>query len=500
MSIYDVRGLDPGQDLRGRSSRRALLRLVALAAWLLPAGGTPALAGYEVLRAFEDPPRNPVALARGADGTLYGTTARGGNPPPGRLDGGGVFRVAADGSGFQTLHTFSGPDGVQPWSVVAGPGGTVYGTTATGGADELGTVFAIAPDGSGFRTVHAFEGTDGAFPNALTLGTDGALYGTTAGGGADATIFRIRPDGSGFETLHTFTCPDDGDSPRAPLVRGPNRVLYGTTGAGGAWGTGTVFRIHESGHGFEKLHDFRPADGEEPTALVLGPAGELYGTTTFGGAFGYGTIFRLAHHAATWSFAKLHDFDSDNGAFPSALALGGAGTLSGIAAGGSSGGGTVFAIGTDGSGFRTVHVFDRSTGYFPKALLAGSNGTLHGTALLGGEKGFGDGATGEGVVFSIAEDGSRFAALHTFGWGDGAFPGPLVRGSDGALYGTPCPKARRTRAVARRSSASSRTATSKGCAASTPDPAPATWCVARTEGSTGRSRSVASTALARSLA
>ena len=71
--------------------------------------------------------------------------------------------------------------------------GSLYGTTAFGGANLDGTVFKVTPTGT-LTTLHSFEGTDGDFPmSALVQGTDGNLYGTTTGGGASGggTVFSL---------------------------------------------------------------------------------------------------------------------------------------------------------------------------------------------------------------------------------------------------------------------------------------------------------------------
>jgi len=63
--------------------------------------------------------------------------------------------------------------------------------------------------------------------------------------------------------------------------------------------------------------------------------------------------------------------------------------------GGASGGGTVFAINTDGTGFRNLHSFTGgSDGANPFAGLILSGNTLYGTASSGG-------SSGSGTVFSI---------------------------------------------------------------------------------------------------
>jgi uncharacterized repeat protein (TIGR03803 family) len=99
------------------------------------------------------------------------------------------------------LYTFIGPpDGFDLSGPLAlGPNGVLYGTTSNGGSGN-GTVFALAPPaqpgGSWTETtLHAFTGDDGAGPRGVTAGPDGTLYGTTVTGGAGGhgTVFALTP-------------------------------------------------------------------------------------------------------------------------------------------------------------------------------------------------------------------------------------------------------------------------------------------------------------------
>jgi uncharacterized repeat protein (TIGR03803 family) len=93
--------------------------------------------------------------------------------------------------------------------------------------------------------------------------------------------------------------------------------------------------------------------------------------------------------------------------------------------------GTVFAINTDGTGFRTVYRFSgNSDGAHPRGGLVLSGNTLYGAAAEGGNFGW-------GTAFAVNTDGSGFKTLHSFSdAADGGYPyGGLVL-SGNALYGT----------------------------------------------------------------
>jgi uncharacterized repeat protein (TIGR03803 family) len=98
------------------------------------------------------------------------------------METGPSFAVTPAGIG-RVLHNFgSGTDGEVPWTGLTDVNGTLYGTTAYGGEYGDGTVFAITTAGServlrNFRTCHN--------PGAPLIDVNGVLYGTTYGGGND---------------------------------------------------------------------------------------------------------------------------------------------------------------------------------------------------------------------------------------------------------------------------------------------------------------------------
>jgi uncharacterized repeat protein (TIGR03803 family) len=131
----------------------------------------------------------------------------------------------------------------------------------------------------------------------------------------------------------------------------------------------------------------------------------------------------------------LHSFTDGpaDGSFPfGSLVLAGS-TLYGMTqTGGTSGGGTVFRIGTDGSGFGLLHSFASGPGdgARPRGDLTLSGSTLYGMTGLGGSSAL-------GTIFGIETDGTGYSVLHSFagGPGDGANPegSLIILGS--TLYG-----------------------------------------------------------------
>jgi uncharacterized repeat protein (TIGR03803 family) len=184
-------------------------------------------------------------------GTLYGTTIN-----DGAYGGGTVFSVTL-GGGESVLHSFGNTgDGSTPQGSLLKVGDRLFGTTTSGGSGtcggsvgDCGTVFRITL--TGVETpIYSFQGgTDGAGPVAGLIDVGGTLYGTTTSGGAGGnicsggcgTVFKITDNG--IETvLHAFTAGNDGWAPFGELLN-VGGVLYGTTAFAGASNYGTVFTV-----------------------------------------------------------------------------------------------------------------------------------------------------------------------------------------------------------------------------------------------------------------
>jgi uncharacterized repeat protein (TIGR03803 family) len=261
-------------------------------------------------------------------------------------------------------------------------------------------------------------------------------------------------------TLYSFTGQGtDGALPYTPLVIGQAGTLYGSTSAGGTAGVGTVFALAPPAvagtrwtetiiHSFTGLNG--PPDGAFPSALI-GKAGLLYGTTQSGGtnpspSQQYGTIFELfapSSAGGAWGEDIIYSFAGGaDGAYPYALIFGNDDVLYGATYGGGNpnctvGCGTVF----EWTGGRKVILYTfagGSDGAAPNTLVA-DHGALYGAASAGG--GNGCGGSGCGTVFKLtppAQSGAAWTenAIYAFTDGsDGAFPGGLVVGKNGTLYG-----------------------------------------------------------------
>jgi uncharacterized repeat protein (TIGR03803 family) len=282
---------------------------------------------------------------------------------------------------------------------------------------------------------------------ALAMGTNGPLYGiSTAGTDADfGGVFSLNLNGTGHALLRSFGSDTNGDTSQsiAGLMLGVNGVLYGVTEGGGNFGIGSVFKLDTVNRSLQVLHSFGSVanDGNNlVAALVLGKDGALYGTTPDGGAYRSGIVFKLTTIGTAYQILHQFGVTYNDAAVPIApLIAGHDGALYGTTAdGGNSNAfaGTVFKLNTDGSGYAVLHSFSFGEGYNPRtALIQGTDGGLYGTTSYGGNY-------DAGVVYRLAPDGSNYRELYSFPTTDGAntgsilAPSALVQGLDGALYGT----------------------------------------------------------------
>jgi uncharacterized repeat protein (TIGR03803 family) len=306
-----------------------------------------------------------------------------------------------------------------------------------------------------YKVLHSFTGSDGSFPRARLLLSRTTLYGTTYCGGIknDAnrygcgTVFKMNTDGTGFTVLHSLNASwpnSDGEYPFGDLVLSGN-TLYGTAEMAGFYGNGTVFKINTDGTGFAVIKNFTAtgwngsaetnADGAYPVAGLTLSGTTLYGTTEIGGVYGGGTVFSVNTNGSGFTVLKNFTGGSDGGGPWGGLVLSGT-TLYGTTMGGGITNdywpwscGTVFKVNTDGTGFTTLYRFTGIDAEYPYGELGLSGTTLYGTTSWQGSST----EPNYGTVFKVNTDGSGFTVLKSFAnW-------PVTEGiwlSGSTLYGT----------------------------------------------------------------
>jgi uncharacterized repeat protein (TIGR03803 family) len=318
---------------------------------------------------------------------------------------------------FNVLASFNGFDGANPGAtLVQGPNGNYYGTTATGGTISTtspgsGVIYEVTPTGK-IILLHIFcleaRCPDGSGPQApLVLATDGNFYGTTVDGGTHSvgTIFKITPEGK-FTSIYSFCAETvlgictDGMLVTAGLIQAVNGDFYGMAQAGGSHNEGTVFRVTSAGK-LTVLYNFCSqdppycADGASPWAtLIQGNDGYLYGTAEEGGTYRGGTVFKLALDG---TLTTIYNFcPSETG-----------------------------VTCPDGSAPES-------------ALIQASNGNFYGATTTGGTVNCGITKVGCGTVFELTPAGV-LTTLHSFcslaNCADGAYPSGVTQGTDGNFYG-----------------------------------------------------------------
>ncbi len=384
---------------------------------------------------------------------LLAACAANATPPAGNALTSSFAHRRSGTSSYRVLFEFRRLHGAHPFASLVNVGGTLYGTTAYGGASKQGTIYALTP--SGVETVlHSFAGgSDGAQPIAHLTEVNGTLYGTTYLGGSNGsgTVFGVSTSGA-EKVLYSFTGGADGGFPDGGLLN-VKGTLYGTTEFGGDLhckgaepGCGTAYSIGTSGSE-HVLHRFtKGADGAFPTGDLLNVSGALYGTTEFGGSKRKGACCGTVYSVTTAGAETIvHAFSGGpDGTAPGVGLIGASGKLYGITryggtgCGGGSyygdGCGLVYSLSTTGTE-KVLHRFtgSQSDGASPDGPLRNVNGTLYGTTALGGAdcQDF----CGDGTVYRVSMSGVE-KVLHFFSASDGQTPSGGVIDVDGLLYGT----------------------------------------------------------------
>jgi uncharacterized repeat protein (TIGR03803 family) len=221
-----------------------------------------------------------TGLVQASNGSFYGTTIEGG-----AYGHGTVFKITPSGT-LTTLYNVcsqSGcPDGDYLYAgLIQATDGDLYGIMDVGGAYGYGTIFKITPRGT-LTTLYSFcsqnDCTDGEYPAAgLVQDTNGTLYGTTADGGANGcsgltcgTVFSLSVGLSPF----VETQPASGKVGAAVNILGTN--LAGATSVRFN-GTAAVFKVVSS----SEITTAVPAGATTGIVQVVTPSGTLSSNVPF---------------------------------------------------------------------------------------------------------------------------------------------------------------------------------------------------------------------------
>ena len=205
-------------------------------------------------QSYPDGASPQAGLLLTSSGALIGSASSGG-----KNNDGAIFQLTPAGSGSYTerlLYSFNGPkkDLGNPYSaIVADASGNLYGSGYDGGAKYRGGVFKLTPSGGGYKESVLYSFTtsrkNGYFPqSSLLLDQSGNIYGTTHSGGIDnvGIIFELSPTGKKNykETvLESFENQFGGGYPLGGLIQDATGALYGTASRGGSEGAGIVYKL-----------------------------------------------------------------------------------------------------------------------------------------------------------------------------------------------------------------------------------------------------------------
>ncbi len=266
------------------------------------------------------------------------------------------------------------------------------------------------------------------------------------GGPGDPLLGAPAPQPTG--TIYAFagagSPAQDGAEPKGTLTAvavGGATVLFGRTAIGGTNGCGTIFSINPDGTHYNVQYRFGGSDGCDPrhdAMIIDANDGKLYGTTqglnqTNNATYGnWGQVFSFTPGTSIpFPIHAVHVFANPS---PTAAPFDGAqqhssftvdpvtGLLFGqSAAGGANGDGMLYALSTDGTKFVDLLDFHKDIGTDPHGRIVLANGVLYGITkkdgLLSTNK---DGSKnyGYGTVFAYTPTNplanGAATALHVF--------------------------------------------------------------------------------------
>ena len=405
---------------RNSCVQRFFLGILLLVTLALAAAGSAYAQTFSVLHNFmgnNDGSEPAYAMTIDSSGKIYGSTFSGDTGT------GTIFEFYKQNSTWvlNTLYHFTGGlDGAVPYAgVTIGPDGALYGTTAYGGFGPCttwggktgcGTVFKLQQSGGTWTESVLFyfqNGPEGGVPygGKLIFDQQGNIYGTTfqGGGGTCAAgcgvVYKLSPSNGSWtqQVLYTFAGPaNDGASPWAGVVFGPDGSLYGTTEVGGSSNVGTIYKLTPSGSGWTEtiLYNFRDQDdGGKPFAgLTFDRAGNMFGATSIGGNVNGGTAFKLTPSGSNWTFQTIYSFTGRRSQLANGpvanLVIDDANNIWGATGGdGSHFVGAIFRLTPTASGYVYTSLYDfrnQEDGAIPRSnLVFDANGNMYGTAANG---------------------------------------------------------------------------------------------------------------------
>lgn len=348
-----------------------------------------------------------------AGDSLFGILSTGG--PGGE---GCIYSIHKDGSGFIIHHQFAMVTGYAPESKLVHFDGRLFGSTSLGGNFDRGVIYTINTDGSDYRVLYHFDGgvnANGTLIGNISISSNGRIFGSTSQAFFDGIstyrLFKVDTSGADFRGLYNGNTYEIGHFTQDVLLVNDEELFFPMA----EWGRhdgGVLNHCDTSGSGNPVYHFGIAPNGFRPsieTGLIKASDGKLYGTTTFGGTDGGGIIYSV--NADGTGFTRLHEFIDAEGFEPAGKLLEASdGKLYGalkwdIA----TTRGSLYRMNKNGSGFEIIHRFSViAEGYGPNGnLVEDNNGILYGTTFYS--------APGAGTLYRVNKDGSNFTVLKVLG-------------------------------------------------------------------------------------
>jgi uncharacterized repeat protein (TIGR03803 family) len=288
----------------------------------------------------------------------------------GPKDGGGIVRTDLPGLTPGIIYSFDYSNPHSPYGgVCAGDGNWLYGMTSRGGANKAGAFYRIQKNGTLFTTLYHLDSYAGSSPIPY-YHTDGFVYFNDN--------FFIRKYNTADGSINALPATSTIQS-RNLCIDSDDWIYFVEAGF-----PSRLLKMKTDGSAWTDLHTFNAAtegDGGIPGVTEI-PGDSLFGVQVNEGA---------------------------------------------------NGGGTLYSILKDGSGFTIHHQFTSATGMNPESKLIYFDGKLYGTTSQGGD-------FNKGVLFCINADGTNYRVLRHFTPGDGTWTetpfGNISLSSNGRIFGS----------------------------------------------------------------
>ncbi|HQQ99037.1 MAG TPA: hypothetical protein PLX35_17315, partial [Cyclobacteriaceae bacterium] len=326
-----------------------------------------------------------------------------------------------------------------PESLIAGPGGKVFGVAYGGGLAGLGFVFSFDPANDSFVVEKDFDSSISHPQSGLLLGSNGFMYGAAFTGGANTVggLYRFDPATKAISLLVSFSTSTGYDpgiqlvqassdllvgvtrkgtnpgifdysislgtltyrylfgsgvaqSTDSYLLLGSDGKVYGMAGTDVAGSSARIFQYDPVGYGYTTKYEIMNSGLNTPVGPLTESADhKLWAPCSFGGRAGYGGIF--SYDPASNQFNSSIDFQvSPGGSFQHGILVqASSGKIYGTtSAGGNFERGTIFELNQQTGGITILKHIDPNLGSPDGGLIEYSN-RFYGVSNQGGAGNFG---------------------------------------------------------------------------------------------------------------